>query len=303
MSNIQGPSQNQGANAYGAGGYAGGAQGYGANPLAQYGMQNEQTQAYIEQMHRYQQMLMSYKKMYPNDAEMIATIDSYMATSQKYLQQVGDTSSAWDPMGGMMGDDFGMGGGMGGMDPMGGMGGMSAGGGVAGEVIWADRNRVKYDGSELADVMVGVNESDKRQKEFFQENFTLRVPFHGSGKMELLDDDSSAPPAKMLKISVTMPDGSSRIYIKHNVKETDQIRILTADGEAAKFVQDAALTSSPVAAAIAFGKIGEDDPLAQAGDAQIRRMPRPTHAPGIRRIPWITWPPKASSSTRSMPTK
>jgi hypothetical protein len=234
MTNIQGPVSNSGQD-YGATPYGGSSYGDpygGSNPTGGAG-QSGQVQAYIQYMHEYEQMLLSWKQTHLNDPQSVALVDQYLATSKQYLQQVGD----WDPMGGIMSGGYGMGdmSGMGvpSMDPMGGAGSMDQ----TGQVIWGDQTRIKFDGSTPASLTVNLQDNDLRQKEFFQEDLTINIPFHASGKEELLDDDSTPAPAKMLKITVTLPDGSSRVYIKHNLKPTDKIQILSADGDATKFVK------------------------------------------------------------------
>ncbi|MFO1518650.1 MAG: hypothetical protein U1F57_03140 [bacterium] len=238
---VSNPAPDYGMNPYDTAGYAGTAPSYGRYD-ASYGS-GDSTQAYIQYMHRYEAMLLSYRQTHLNDPQALATIDSYLATAHQYLQQMGDDSSSWDPLGGLMGGGLGMG-----NAPM----------DQTGEVIWGDNTRIKYDGTDGADVTVRLHDGDSREKDFFQDDLTLRIPFHANGQLELLADDSLPAPAKMLKITVNLPDGSRRVFVKHDFKETSNIRILTPDGDSKPFTPDTALASSPLSQKVNFGNLTDE---------------------------------------------
>jgi hypothetical protein len=146
------------------------------------------------------------------------TLEDYRSQTASIAEQYGfqDISaeiegtgggSNWDPLTGNIYGDSGM--------------GVSANGGPApqyGEVLWQDSSRIKWDGLDPVTYVVD-QKSETRQRDFFQSDVTIQLPYHGAvAKAEAVDDDSATPPAKMLKVTVTMPDNSTDVCV-HNCRQ------------------------------------------------------------------------------------
>jgi hypothetical protein len=179
-------------------------------------------------------------------AQELQTAQGYAATYGFELGSDG-LSGGWDPTSGM------------GADGMSGMGVGSQGTATAvqyGELIWQDQTRAKWDGSDS--VVYPVNQqSDSRQQDFFQSDVTIQSPYHGAvAKAELVNDDSVAAPAKMLKVSFTMSDGSTKVVCVHNV--TDKTKIQLQSSDQSNIHLDASLTSSALASQVTVEDLTDD---------------------------------------------
>jgi hypothetical protein len=149
------------------------------------------------------------------------------------------------------------------------VGAATSGNSQLGDLIWQDQTRAKWDGSNAVTYSVD-QQSDSRQQDFFQSDVTLEIPYHGSAAKTLLVADDSVPNAKMLQVTVSMPDGSSRVVNVHNITSDSHVQILSSDPDNVQL--DSSVTSDPLGAQVTKGDINSATLNAQVqGDSPSKR--------------------------------